>query len=120
MLCYTALIATDTENNVITHASAEFADHKDSRLLQGTVDKLQGRLNRFDLNMEEVLSDTGFSSGENYQALEEKGITGFIPPHGQYKSERPGFVFDAEKNSYTCRNGKELVFKKTVNSSGYV
>ena len=41
--------------------------------------------------MEVLIADTGYSSGENYAFLEQKGITGFIPPHGTYKGGPEGF-----------------------------
>ncbi|MEM7105267.1 MAG: hypothetical protein AAF502_19165 [Bacteroidota bacterium] len=81
---------------------------------------MKNRLERGHLKMEVLLGDTGFSSGENYQFLDDLGLDGYIPPHGQYKSKRPHFVFNQAKNCYICRNGKELEFRKTVNADGYM
>jgi hypothetical protein len=56
----------------------------------------------------------GYSSGENYEHLEDRGLTGYIPPHGKYKEKRPGFRYDAKSDSYTCIQGKRLAFDRLV------
>jgi hypothetical protein len=56
----------------------------------------------------------GYCSGENYELLETRGLTGFIPPHGKYKDERPGFHYDPRSDSYTCSQGKVLAFDRLV------
>lgn len=56
----------------------------------------------------------GYSSGENYELLESRGLTGFIPPHGKYKDERPGFRYDATSDSYFCSQDKRLSFDRLV------
>ncbi|RAJ89174.1 DDE family transposase [Larkinella arboricola] len=55
---------------------------------------------------------SGYSSGENYQALEQRGIVGFIPPHGKYKADRQDFTYDVTTDSY--RQGKTLAFDRLV------
>jgi hypothetical protein len=57
---------------------------------------------------------SGYSSGENYEHLEDRGLTGYIPPHGKYKEERPGFHYDAESDHYTCSQGNHLAFDKLL------
>ena len=55
-----------------------------------------------DLNIEEVIADAGYSSGESLQYCEDNGIDAWIPNFGQYKPEREGFVFNAMRNQYEC------------------
>jgi transposase len=111
-LVYLSNLSVDTANHVITNIQADFADKKDSRYLQSIIENTSKRLDKFSLHMESVLADTGFSSGENYQKLEESGIRAFIPVHGQFEGGREGFVFDKENDRWKCPNNKYLVFKK--------
>ena len=72
------------------------------------------------LQIEEVLADGGYSSGESLQALEDNHIEGYIPNFGQYKASREGFTYDKENDRYTCSRGIHLPFKKlTTTSLGY-
>lgn len=51
-----------------------------------------------------------YSSGENYQYLENSGITAYIPIHGQFAVEREGFTYDEQKDAFICSQGKVLPF----------
>ncbi|UOQ69109.1 IS1182 family transposase [Hymenobacter volaticus] len=110
VLAYTASVSVDTAQHVITHISADLADWRDSRYLLAIVDATQQRLNSFRLFITNVVADAGYCSGENYEQREERGLTGYIPAHGGYKGEHPGFLYDAVTDSYTCGQGKQLVF----------
>jgi len=120
MLCYTALIATDTMNNVITHASAQHADKKDSRLLQDCVYQLDYTLDKNNLLLKSILADAGFSSGENYREMEALNIEAFIPIHGTYKSKRIHFQYHKRGDFYKCRNGAKLKFTSIGQGGGYL
>ena len=113
-LAYMASVSVDAAQHVITHIQANSADRRDSRNLLPLVDATQTRLKRYGVAMSNVVADAGYSSGENYEQLEIKGLAGFIPPHGKYKEERPGFGYDAKKDSYTCSQGKRLGFDRLV------
>ena len=119
LLCYSALLGVDTANNVITHISAEHSSKKDSRILLAASKSLQNRLKDLGLNMELVLADAGFSSGENYAALNQMGVKSYIPVHGGYKEKREGFSYDPKKDAYTCSQGQELNFAHIGKSGGY-
>jgi hypothetical protein len=54
------------------------------------------------LELEEVIADAGYSSGESLQYCADKGIDAWIPNFGQYKPEREGFIFNSNKNQYEC------------------
>jgi len=111
---YLSNMSVDTSNHVITHIEADYADLKDSQTLIGFLNRMLPRLKKHDLIVTDILADAGYNSGANLKYLEEQGITGYIPPHGQYEKEKPGFTFDPEHNRYICRNGKFLVYKKTL------
>jgi len=64
--------------------------------------------------LENVLADTGYSSGENYAYLEEKCITSYIPPHGTYKGGPTDFKYVKNKDHYICLAGEIIPFKKVL------
>ncbi|WP_240625705.1 transposase [Spirosoma pollinicola] len=109
-LAYMTSVSVDASQHVITHIQAGSADRRDSRNLIPIVDTTQTRLAGFGILMSNVVADAGYSSGENYEHLEDRGLIGYIPPHGKYKEERSGFTYDAESDSYTCSRGKQLAF----------
>jgi len=108
MLCYTSTMSVDTHQSVITNIAAEYASQKDSKLLMRNVIRTDNALNANGLIMDKVLADTGFSSGENYQLLEEMGLTAFIPLHGTYVRDRVDFKYDGRKNAFICPQGQVL------------
>ena len=58
------------------------------------------------VELEELLADGGYSSGEALLYLHQKKINAYIPNFGQYKSEREGFMFpshDIPTKSYQIR-----------------
>jgi transposase len=111
-LVYTSNLSVDTANHVITNIQADHADKKDSRYLKSIVENTCRRLGKFGINVENVLADTGFSSGENYKKLEEMNLRAYIPAHGQYEGGRDGFAYERETDSWKCPNNKYLIFKK--------
>jgi hypothetical protein len=120
MLCYSSLLAVDTQENVITHISAEHASKKDSRLLLDATESTLDRLEAHELQVDAILADAGFSSGENYHVLNHWGIEAFVPIHGGYKEMREGFINDADRDLYICKNEKELPFKHCGKAGGYL
>lgn len=120
MICYSAMMAVDTENHVITHMSAELAHKKDSRYLIETTLKTKERIEKLGLKMTTLLADTGFSSGENYQVLDNENIDAFIPVHGGFKAIRDGFTYDESTDAYTCSQGQKLPYTQNSSSGGYM
>jgi transposase len=119
-LNYTAQVSVDTAHHVITQIQTDYADKRDSQCLPSLVKNTIDNLSEHHLQIEEVYADAGYSSGEALQALEDNGITGYIPSFGQYKPAREGFTYDRENDRYTCSRGVHLPFKKiTTNSLGY-
>lgn len=78
-------------------------------------DKLTDNLSQAGVQVEQLLADAGYSSGENYGYLEEKGIKSYIPPHGTYKGGPAGFSYHKEEDYYTCPQGEKIPFKKVFN-----
>ncbi|HVE61109.1 MAG TPA: IS1182 family transposase [Chitinophagaceae bacterium] len=107
-LYYSGQIAVDTAHHVITHAGSFTADEKDCRDLITITQQLQTRLNGYGIQIEKLLADGAYSSGENYQYLEKTGITPYIPLLGGALSGSEGFIYDEAKDWYICRNNKLL------------
>jgi len=117
-LNYLSQMAVDTSNHVITHIHADYANKKDNQCLQQITGKLQWRLHSRGLRWKYMLADTGYSSGENYAYLEQKGIVSFIPPHGTYKGGPEGFAYCQEGDYWLCRNNKKVTFRKITIEQG--
>ena len=76
-LNYMSQLSVDTGHHVITDIKAYHADKKYNQYLQDISNRLQQRLWKQGLYLENLVADTGYSSGENYAFLEAKGITKF-------------------------------------------
>jgi transposase len=111
-LNYMSQLSVDTGHHVITDIKAYHADKKDNQYLQDISNRLQQRLWKQGLYWENLVADTGYSSGENYAFLEAKGITSFIPPHGTYKGGPDHFMYVKDSDHYLCPQGKIIPFKK--------
>ncbi len=107
-LYYTGQIAVDTAHHVITHAQSFTADGKDCRDLITVATQLQTRLNQHGMQIEKLLADGAYSSGENYEYLEKQNITPYIPLLGGALSGSEGFIYDEHNDWYICRNNKLL------------
>jgi hypothetical protein len=111
-LNYLSQLSVDTAHHVITDIRAYHADGKDNQQLPDIVKRLKKRLWKQGLVWENCVADTGYSSGENYAMLEERGLKSFIPPHGTYKGGPDGFEYIKEHDHYLCPQGKVIPFRK--------
>ena len=123
-LNYFGQIAVDDAHHVITGACSDFADKRDSQCLEQIVELTEENLKENEIELEELLADGGYSSGEALAYLHQKKINAYIPNFGQYKPEREGFVFNKEENYYQCTksgsNQAKLLFKgEKIDSKGY-
>ena len=116
---YLAQTCVDTEHHVITHIEAYHADKKDSQCLPQIIKGLKENLSSEGLIVEQIVADTGYSSGQSLKTLEEHNITAYIPNFGQYKHEREGFTYHKEEDYYICRQNKKIEFKKIKDNNGY-
>ena len=110
-LNYHCSMAVDTAEGVISHIQADFADGRDSQYLKDIGLKTQGRLGKNGLTMTDLLADAGYSNGSNYDFLEQRRVTGWIPVFGKYKPEIEGFPYNKERNEYRCPMDRPLPFK---------
>lgn len=117
-LNYHAQLSVDTSHHVITGMEADYADKHDSRSLIGIVDPLVRRLRKQGLQVEDILTDAGYSSGSNYAELEARNLTAYIPPHGTYKGGPDGFVHQEQEDYYECANDKRARFRKVFEEKG--
>lgn len=106
---YTAQTSVDTKHHVITNIMADFSDKRDSQSLPQAIQQTQQNLKEHNLKLEEVIADTGYSSGSALQYLKENNITGYIPNFGLYKNSREGFVYNRELDQYECQRGNKAV-----------
>ncbi|WP_165750596.1 transposase, partial [Cellulophaga sp. Z1A5H] len=111
-LNYLSQLSVDTASHVITDIRAYHADGKDNQQLPDIVERLHKRLWKQGLLWKNCVADTGYSSGENYAYLEQKGLRSFIPPHGTYKGGPDGFIYNREEDYYQCPQGKIIPFTK--------
>ncbi len=107
-LYYNGQIAVDTAHHVITHASTFTADGKDCRDFITVACELQTSMQQRGIAIEKILADAAYSSGENYQWLEQQNITGYIPLLGGALSGSEGFIYDEQNDWYICLNNKIL------------
>ena len=110
-LNYHCSMAVDTAEGVISHIQADFADGRDSQYLADIGLKVQNRLRKNELIMTDLLADAGYSNGGNYDFLEQRKVTGWIPVFGKYKPKIDGFPYNREKVEYSCPMKRPLPFK---------
>ena len=73
-LNYFGQIAVDDAHHVITGACSDFADKRDSQCLEQIVELTEENLKENGIELEELLADGGYSSGEALAYLHEKNI----------------------------------------------
>ena len=123
-LNYAGQLAVDDKHHVITGACASTAGSKDSAIFSDIMDQTIANLAQNDIQINEVIADTGYSSGTSLQYCEDHNLNAWIPNFGQYKPNREGFIFNKEENRYECiqegGNKAFLPYKKTSkDSKGY-
>ena len=83
---YFAQVATDDSHHVITAAGADFADKRDSECLEHLLKQAQQNLAINGMQLEQILADTSYSSGEALGYCLENNIDAYIPNFGLYNS----------------------------------
>ena len=113
-LNYSAQTSVDTKGHVITNILADFSDKRDSQSLPTAIEQTKENLKENDLELKEILGDTGYSSATALKYLKENNITGYIPNFGLYKNSREGFVYNKDLDQYECIRGHKAIlpFKK--------
>ena len=116
-LNYSAQTSVDTKAHVITNIMADFSDKRDSQSLPEAVKQTRENLHENNLELLEIIADTGYSSGNALNYLKENKITGYIPNFGQYKNSREGFIYNKEKDQYECQQGNKAILPYRVTST---
>lgn len=117
-LNYYAQMAVDTARQVITHIQADLADKKDNQYLPSIVKNTLRNVEEHGLQIEHILADAGYSSGENYAWLERHQLKSYIPPHGTYKGGPEGFEYLEEGNYWVCPNHTRITFRNQRREKG--
>jgi len=109
-----------TEEGVIT-VSAVVKEANDINQLGVTIEQNESNTGE---RIREVTADSGYSSYENYEYLEKRGINGYVPDQyfkeykaGEYKKEErryhyTNFKYKELEDMYICPEGKKLVYWK--------
>ena len=119
-LNYTMQTSVDMSSHIITNIEAHLSDRRDSESLPQVLINTIHNLKQQGLMVEEIAADTGYSSGKALQACVDNNVMAYIPNFGQYKSERPGFIYNKEEDYYSCERGIKLLYKKTYqDKKGY-
>jgi transposase len=123
-LNYFGQLAVDDAHHVITAAAADFSDKRDSQCLENIVTQSIQNLAENEIELEQIVADAGYSSGEALQFIEAHNIDAYIPNFGQYVPHREGFIFNKEMNQYECKkeggNKAIIGFKgERIDSKGY-
>ena len=108
-LNYLGQISVDNANHVITGATADFADKRDSQCLEKICEQVKKSFKQNNLKIRQVATDTGYSSGEALKYCAENNIDAYIPNFGRYKPEREGFVYNKELDQYECQRGNKAI-----------
>ena len=118
-LNYLGQVSVDTSSHTITHIQAFPADLRDSDCLPEVVKQLKDNLQGLGMTLEEIVADTGYSSGKSLQSREENNIEGYIPNRAQFIYERTDFPYNKEGDYYECKNNKRLTYRGTYLAGKY-
>jgi transposase len=113
-LYYRAQMSVDTASHFITYIQAFKGNEADKTSLPIMLPQIAGNMAEHAIQVEEILADTGYSSGKAIRALTANGMKGYIPLSGTYKSSREdeGFTYDNNYDRYVCIMGVHLPFKR--------
>lgn len=112
-LYYRAQMSVDTASHFITYIQAFKGNEADNSSLPVMLPQIMANLSGH-VPVEEILADTGYSSGKAIRALMANNMQGYIPNPGNYKPSREdeGFTYNAEQDRYTCLMGVHLTFRR--------
>jgi transposase len=108
---YLAQVSVDTASHVVTNIEAHHASKSDCECLAEVVKNTKENLQSEGLIVEEIIADTGYSSGRTLKYLEANNLVGYIPNLGGYKTSRDGFTYDEQNDQYICSQGVILPYK---------
>ncbi|MCF0075019.1 IS1182 family transposase [Dyadobacter sp. CY261] len=112
-LYYRSQVSVDTASHLITYIGAFPGNAADNVSLAKILERIVGNMQEHNIQVKEILADTGYSSGEAMRSLADHNIEGYIPNIASYKKDRleEGFIYDLENDRYTCKNGVHATFR---------
>jgi transposase len=118
-----------TENQFITHVSIHQKPNDTTTLAS----HLEGFERAYQHQSKEVVADAGYGSEENYELLEEKGVTAYVKYnyfHHEQKKKRtnnpflvPNLFYNKERDFYVCPMGQRMEKVEQgqrISNNGYV
>lgn len=118
-LNYLGQVAVDTASHMITHVQAFTADKRDSECLAAVLRRVKHTLSENNIALQEIVTDTGYSSADALKALQANNVTGYIPNRGQFKYAREGFTYHVSEDYYQCAQGVKVHYRGTYLTAGY-
>lgn len=119
---YNVQAATNSEYILGIYVSADRTDQHTLIPFLENLEKMYGQ------TPGKVIADAGYESEENYHYLKTKEIVPYIKPSNHEYSKTKRFQremefrlameYDAEEDSYTCKNGRKLTYKNTRKKEG--
>jgi len=123
--CYNAQAVVDDKSGIIVAADV-VNDENDCKLLTEMIAQTEDNLGEIP---QETVADAGYYSGEELAKAEDAGYEvlvnlpdnsstkfGYIAP----EFDKSNFIYDPETDSYTCPEGKRLIFEAYLNhKNGY-
>ena len=121
-----------TDNQYVTNYTVG-QTASDSPTLPGHLDKFEQRLEGIAKpEQQNVVSDAGYGSEENYADLEKRGLAAYVKYPLFYQEQtgeilkskfrRENFPYDAQNDTFTCPNKRTLIFdheEKVKTKTGY-
>jgi hypothetical protein len=108
-LGYNAQIVVDHDSDLIV-ACGVVTDQNDLGQLVPMLAQVQATLGRV---AHDTVSDTGYASGEQLKAAEERGMNTIVPlrnePDAKGEYSKAYFRYDAPTNAYLCPKGEKLL-----------
>jgi transposase len=111
---YSTTIATDTKADIITNFQVNLQDNDEVALLP----VVEGSLDRTGKKHDVIVADSGFSSLNNLEKLEERKQFSLIPDkryevdknedQKKGKFDRSNFIYNQEKDNYKCPANRVL------------
>ena len=112
---YNAQVAVDAAHQVIVAAEVS-AQASDVEQLLPMVQQAEENTSE---KVQECSADSGYSSGENLKAMQDRKVDAYIPDR-EYQAQQRGkavddfhkdsFVYDEKRDCYICVEGQQLVF----------
>jgi transposase len=111
---YNPQLTVDVDSQVVLAADV-CTDQTDYRQLAPQLDQAAANVGG---KPARASADTGYASGDNLAAVEQRGIEGYIPPREETRKQpdafrREDFRYEPERDCYICPAGREMPYLQT-------